>query len=64
MKALRQAGFTLRHMRGSHHIMTHAGPPARMVAVPVHANKTLPPGTLSAIIEEAGLTAEEFSALL
>jgi predicted RNA binding protein YcfA (HicA-like mRNA interferase family) len=64
VKALRRAGYALRHIRGSHHIMTHPGPPARMVAVPVHGNRSLPPGTLSAILEEAHLTVDEFAALL
>jgi predicted RNA binding protein YcfA (HicA-like mRNA interferase family) len=35
-----------------------------MVSVPVHANKLLPTGTLAAIIDEAGMSAEEFIALL
>jgi predicted RNA binding protein YcfA (HicA-like mRNA interferase family) len=64
VKALRRAGFQLRKVRGSHHVMTHPGPPLRMVSVPVHANKPLPTGTLAAIIDEAGMSAEEFIALL
>ncbi|MGN6583097.1 MAG: type II toxin-antitoxin system HicA family toxin [Rhizobiaceae bacterium] len=64
LRALRNAGFELRHVRGSHHVLTHPGPPRRMVSVPVHRNRTLPIGTLAAIIEEAGLSVEEFIALL
>jgi len=44
--------------------MLQRGPPTRGVSVPVHRNKTLPKGTLRAIISEAGLTVEEFIALL
>jgi predicted RNA binding protein YcfA (HicA-like mRNA interferase family) len=34
------------------------------VVVPVHAGKDIPPGTVRAIIEDLGVTAEEFRALL
>jgi predicted RNA binding protein YcfA (HicA-like mRNA interferase family) len=64
VRALERAGFELRHIRGSHHVMVHAGPPQRMVSVPVHGNQEIPMGTLAAIIREAGLSREEFMALL
>jgi len=35
-----------------------------MVSVPIHGNRELPIGTLSAILGEAGLSVEEFIALL
>lgn len=35
-----------------------------MVSVPVHGSRQIPVGTLSAILEEAGLSADEFIALL
>ena len=64
LRALQRSGFTLRNVRGSHHVLTQPGPPARMVSVPVHGNKPLKVGTLSAILEQAGLSLEEFIALL
>ncbi|WP_442583000.1 type II toxin-antitoxin system HicA family toxin [Mesorhizobium sp. ASY16-5R] len=64
VRALRRAGFELRHVHGSHHVLTHTGPPRRMVSVPVHGSRQIPVGTLSAILEEAGLSADEFIALL
>jgi predicted RNA binding protein YcfA (HicA-like mRNA interferase family) len=64
LRALQKAGFELRHVRGSHHVLTHPGPPRRMVSVPVHGNRTIPVGTLAAILEEAGLSAEAFTELL
>ena len=64
VRALRKAGFDLRHVRGSHHVMTHPGPPRRMVSIPVHGGRQIPIGTLSAILEEAGLSAEAFIRLL
>jgi predicted RNA binding protein YcfA (HicA-like mRNA interferase family) len=35
-----------------------------MVSVPVHGNREIPIGTLSAILDQAGLSVEEFAALL
>jgi len=51
-------------VNGSHHIMRHPGPPVRNVTVPVHGRKALKRATLNAIIKQAGLTVEEFIALL
>ena|GEM_PF-4632496 len=51
-------------MNGSHHAMVHRGPPFRLVPVPVHGNHPLKVGTFAAILEQAGLTADEFTALL
>lgn len=64
VRALRDAGFELRNVRGSHHVLIRPGAPPRMVSVPVHGGRTMPIGTLRAIIEQAGLTVEEFAALL
>jgi predicted RNA binding protein YcfA (HicA-like mRNA interferase family) len=64
LRALQKAGFVLRHVRGSHHVLMNPGPPVRMVSVPVHGNREIPIGTLSAILDQAGLSVEEFAALL
>jgi predicted RNA binding protein YcfA (HicA-like mRNA interferase family) len=64
IRALRRAGFFLRRIKGSHHIMEHAGPPVRNVTVPVHHNKALKRATLASVIRQSGLTVEEFIALL
>jgi predicted RNA binding protein YcfA (HicA-like mRNA interferase family) len=64
MRARNAIGFALHRVRGSHHVMRHRGPPLRMVIVPVHGAKTLKRATLLAIIKQAGLTVEEFIALL
>jgi predicted RNA binding protein YcfA (HicA-like mRNA interferase family) len=61
VKALQKTGFQIRRQRGSHIIMQR-GEPYRMVSVPNH--KTLKPGMLRGIIRDAGLTVEEFVALL
>jgi predicted RNA binding protein YcfA (HicA-like mRNA interferase family) len=61
-RALRRAGYTLDHSRGSHRYYRH---PDRsgLVTLPFHSG-TLKRGLLFAIIKQAGLTVEEFRKLL
>lgn len=61
VKALQKGGFVVRRQTGSHIIMTRADPRAQ-VSVPNH--KSLARGTLRSIIRQAGLTVDEFIALL
>jgi len=58
-RALRRAGYETLRQTGSHLIMRKDG---RTVVVPQH--KPIKPGTLKGMIEQAGLTVEEFIALL
>ena len=59
--ALERAGFVLRRQRGSHMILRRDEPFARVV-VPDHSPVRV--GTLKRILNEAGLTLEDFSRLL
>jgi predicted RNA binding protein YcfA (HicA-like mRNA interferase family) len=61
--ALHRAGFFVHHQTGSHLVLKNAAVPPRRVTVPMHA-RDVRPGTLRAILREAGLTADEFVALL
>lgn len=61
-KALRKIGYEIDHQTGSHMILRQAKIPFRRLTVPDH--KELAKGTLRSIIREAGLTVEEFVALL
>jgi len=66
IRALQRAGFEVFDQSGSHvylHRWSGAGWSPR-VTVPIHSGKTLKPKTLSYIIEQAGLSVEEFSDLL
>ena len=54
MPALERAGWSLSHVRGSHHYFRRPGV-ARPICIPVHANRTLPAGTQRAIMRQAGL---------
>jgi predicted RNA binding protein YcfA (HicA-like mRNA interferase family) len=57
VKALERQGFKLVRVRGSHHILRH--PDGRGAAVPVHAGRDVPKGTLRSILNDTGLTADE-----
>jgi predicted RNA binding protein YcfA (HicA-like mRNA interferase family) len=62
IRALGRAGFVLDHSTGSHRFFRH---PTRagLVVVAFH-RKDLKRGTLRGIIEQAGLSVEQFIALL
>ena len=61
--ALQRDGFFFVRQRGSHLVLHHAGR-SRTVSVPVHAGRTLALGVTHAILDQAGLTVEEFIRLL
>jgi predicted RNA binding protein YcfA (HicA-like mRNA interferase family) len=64
VQALTRAGFVVDRIVGSHHVMKYPGTPTRAVAIPCHSGRDLKPGTLRAIIRQAGLIVEEFNELL
>ncbi|HOI58134.1 MAG: type II toxin-antitoxin system HicA family toxin [Methanoculleus sp.] len=61
--ALRKAGFEVVGTRESHHYLYHAQRDV-IVTVPVHPKQTLAPRTLQTILFQAGITVDEFRALL
>jgi len=62
VRVLQRAGLVVRRQTGSH-VMLFSTQLRRPVTVPLHRGD-LPKGTLRAIIRQAGLTMEEFLALL
>ena len=62
VKAFRRMGYEADVQEGSHVILRHSEPPHRRLSVPNH--KQLAKGTLRALIRDAGLTVQEFAALL
>lgn len=64
VRALGKAGFVVDRIAGSHYLLTLPADPTRNVTVPVHPGRDLKPGTLRAIIRQAGLSIEEFTELL
>jgi len=63
VRALQRAGFAVVRISGSHHRMVHQDDASRQTTVPMHS-KDLPRGTLRDIIDQAGLTVDEFLKLL
>jgi predicted RNA binding protein YcfA (HicA-like mRNA interferase family) len=64
MRALERAGFVCVRVKGSHRIFEHPENRARRTVVSDHRGKDVPRGTLHDVIEQAGMTIEEFIALL
>ncbi|HEY9286139.1 MAG TPA: type II toxin-antitoxin system HicA family toxin [Pyrinomonadaceae bacterium] len=60
IRALERGGFHVHHVSGSHYILKKDG---RRVTVPYHG-RDLKPRTLASIIEQSGVTVEEFLDLL
>lgn len=54
-----QLGFVLDRQKGSHAVYFRESDKARIV-VPIHSGRTLKPKTLAGIIEDMGLSVEEF----
>lgn len=61
--AFRKAGYELDRMSGSHHILRHPQKKERL-SIPVHKGRNVGVGLLSRQIKVAGLTVEQFTALL
>ena len=63
IRALERAGFVVERVKGSHHALKHPDKPHLHVTVAFH-KREVPRGTLRSIIRQAGLTTDEFLALL
>ncbi|MCX6720324.1 MAG: type II toxin-antitoxin system HicA family toxin [Candidatus Staskawiczbacteria bacterium] len=63
IKALKRAGYFEYHCSGSHIQLRHVSDKTKRVTIPFH-RKDLSPKTLKSIIDQAGLTVEEFIKLL
>ena len=62
VKALKQIGYEFDYQNSSHIILRHVSPPHRRLTVPDH--NEVAKGTMRAIIRQAGITVDEFRALL
>jgi predicted RNA binding protein YcfA (HicA-like mRNA interferase family) len=62
VSVFRKLGYEVDRQRGSHIILRHPLPPHRRLTVPDH--REVAKGTLRALIREAGITVEEFIALV
>ncbi|MGD0015186.1 MAG: type II toxin-antitoxin system HicA family toxin [Bryobacteraceae bacterium] len=62
ISAFRKLGYVPDRQKGSHIILRQPAPPYRRLVIPRHPE--VAKGTLRTLIREAGLTVEEFCALL
>jgi len=62
IRALEKAGWRVHRQRGSH-VSKHKEGVPELVVIPLHTGD-LPKGTLGAILEDAGLSIEQFLELL
>jgi predicted RNA binding protein YcfA (HicA-like mRNA interferase family) len=62
VRALQEVGYERDRQRGSHIVLRQTVPPHRRITVPDH--REVAKGTLRAIIRQAGLSVDEFKALL
>ncbi len=63
LRALQRAGFFVHHTSGSHYILKHHDRPTLRVTVAFH-NRDLKRRTLESIIEQSGLSVDEFLTFL
>jgi predicted RNA binding protein YcfA (HicA-like mRNA interferase family) len=63
LRALQRAGFVVHHTSGSHYILKHPSRPGARVTVPFHT-RDLKRRTLESILDQAGMTHEEFSGFM
>ncbi len=63
VRVAQSLNFILDRQRGSHAVYYRATD-SRRIVIPMHGSKDLKPGTLRAIINDMGLTIDEFNALL
>jgi predicted RNA binding protein YcfA (HicA-like mRNA interferase family) len=61
-RALQRAGFDVIRVRGSAHFMEHAD--GRRTTVHIHSGTTIKRGTLAAILDDIGMTADDLRNLL
>jgi predicted RNA binding protein YcfA (HicA-like mRNA interferase family) len=62
ISALRQAGFDVIRVKGSHHFLKH--PDGRCTVVPVHRREAIGPGLLAKILRDCDITRSDLSELL
>lgn len=63
LQALKRAGFYIHHVSGSHYVLKHPDRPGLRVTVPYH-HRDLKRRTIASIIDQSGLTQEQFADLL
>ncbi len=63
IRVAEKLGFVLDRQKGSHAVYLRAADGARVV-IPIHAGRDLKPKTVAGIIDDMGLTVEQFREML
>jgi predicted RNA binding protein YcfA (HicA-like mRNA interferase family) len=63
LRALQRAGFYIHHSKGSHHYLKHPDKPNIRITLPMHSTD-LKRRTLLSIVEQSGLSLEQFLDLI
>lgn len=63
-RVILKAGWYVHHSRGSHFYYRHSDKPSGRICIPMHAGEIIAPKLLKGILEDAGLSVEEFIKLL
>ena len=63
IRVAEKLGFVFDRQKGSHAVYRRSSDRARVV-IPVHAGRDLKPKTLASIIDDLGLTVEQFTEML
>ena len=63
VRVARKLGFELDRQKGSHAVFRRATDNARIV-IPLHAGRSIRPKTLTGILEDMGITADQLRDLL
>jgi predicted RNA binding protein YcfA (HicA-like mRNA interferase family) len=63
IKIVERVGFTFDRQKGSHVVYIRTSD-RRRVVIPVHKGRDLKPGTLHGLLDDIGLSVEEFVAML
>lgn len=63
IRVAKPLGFTFDRQKGSHAVYLRASDKRRLV-IPVHKGRDIRPGTLRGLIDDMGVSAEEFVTML
>ena len=62
--ALERVGWYRARQKSSHIVLKHRDKPGARVVLPLHSGEILLPKTMASVLDQAGLTVEQFNELL
>ncbi|WP_053958108.1 type II toxin-antitoxin system HicA family toxin [Sulfobacillus thermosulfidooxidans] len=61
LQKLARLGFIRVRQKGSHVVVRHANDPQRFAVVPLHSQRTIPPGTLQHILHSLRISIDDLN---